>query len=213
MSVQTVVEHKQLAFNKMVDFWVGKSSNGDDDKYVGREGENHTFQQKKIEDILRTRFSPDTFFKTALDFGSGWGRFEPFLDDFCGHIWAADLIEKLVQRAAARSPVVTPHKISYPVHFPLKRPKFDLLWACLVFQHITDDSILDATLTEIRRVLKPGARVLILDNARDKAYHVAPRDPGVFARLLSLKPGYRADLVTINNRPQDHWFIDGVVTE
>jgi SAM-dependent methyltransferase len=200
---------KQNKFMRMLNFWMNKVSERGDG-YVGRVGEGHDLQRQKIEDILRTKFDKDTFYYDAMDFGCGWGRFEPFLSDFCGHIWAVDLLEDMVQRASSVAPLVTPFRMSYPVSFPLSKPKFDLLWACLVFQHITDESLFEDTLNEIRRVLKPGARILILDNAKDRAPHVRPRDPQRFAQLLGMQPGWQHSLVTINNRPQDHWMIDGV---
>ena len=209
MDASIVTKSLRIKHEHALNFWAGKLGK-QGDGYVGRIGENHEMQQQRIEDLLRTRLDANQYFNCALDYGCGWGRFSEFFSDFCGHIWAADILNELVERAAARAPNITPFLVSYPLSFPLRLPKFELLWASLVFQHITDDVMLDATLAEIGRVLKPGARVLILDNARDRAHHVNSREPGRFARALNLKPGWTSELVTINKRPRDHWLLDGV---
>jgi SAM-dependent methyltransferase len=210
MSVIEAVSSKELAFNRMVDFWINKIEQ-QGDGYVGRLGESQDIQKQRIQDIVKMRIDPSLFYDTALDFGSGWGRFDKFLSDFCGHVWAVDILDTLVRRAAQQAPCITPYCLGFPIHIPLERPKFDLFWGCLVFQHIVNDKLLEDVLAEIRRVLKSGCRVMIVDNAKDRAIHVKPRDPKYFADGLQLKHGWRSDLVTINNRPQDHWFIDGVV--
>jgi ubiquinone/menaquinone biosynthesis C-methylase UbiE len=199
----------KLKFGRMEEFWRGKAAQSGD-RYVGRLKEDHTLQQKRIESILRTRLLPTDYFENALDFGCGWGRFIPFFAQFCGHIWAVDLLKDMVKKAAEQAPCVTAVQSKYPFKLPGKGARFDLLWGCLVFQHMTDDDIFNVSTKEISRVLKPGARVLVIDNAVDKAYHVKPRGVERLATALGLKPGYHASKVTINQRPDDHWLIDGI---
>lgn len=179
------------------------------DGYVGRNGESHKLQQKRIEDLLRSRLNPNMLYQDMIDFGCGWGRFIPFWAQFAGHVWAVDMLPDLLRRAKQQAPTVSTVCSQWPFQIPMKKPRIDLLWACLVFQHIVDDEIFVGTLTELSRVLQPGARVLIIDNAVDQAPHVKPRGPAVIAKGLGLRGGWSADKVTINNRPQDHWLLDG----
>jgi SAM-dependent methyltransferase len=205
------VTSRELAFNQMTEFWRGKAGSRGDG-YVGRLGEKHDIQTQRIEDILRMRLDPTTFFDEAIDFGCGWGRFIPFLSNYCGHIWAVDLLEDQALRAASSSAAVSSFTFRYPGQLPVSGPDIDFLWVCLVFQHIIDDEMLASICQELRRVLKGGARVMILDNAVDRASHVKPREPSIFADLLGLRKGWRADLVTINKRANDHRLIDGYVS-
>ncbi len=195
-------------FNDLRSFWE-KTVARRGDGYVGRQGESHRLQQKRIEDLLRTRLNPNMLYQDMIDFGCGWGRFIPFWAQFAGHIWAVDLLDDMLRRAKQEAPTVSTVCSQWPFRIPMKTPRVDLLWACLVFQHICDDAIFEGTLAELGRVLKPGARVLIIDNAVDQAPHVKPRGPEAIATRLGLRPGWSADKVTINNRPHDHWFLDG----
>lgn len=198
-----------LKFGKMQEFWQKKSAQ-QGDRYVGHIKENHNIQQKQIESLLRERLKPEDYFESSLDFGCGWGRFVPFFSQFCGHVWATDLLKAMVDKAALKAPNVTAIQSKWPLKMPGRGRRFDLLWASLVFQHIVDDEVFDATIVEIGRVLKPGARVLILDNIVDKAHHVKPRGVKKLAEALRLQPGYYSSNVTINQRPNDHCLIDGI---
>jgi ubiquinone/menaquinone biosynthesis C-methylase UbiE len=196
-------------FGRMEEFWRIKFAQYGD-RYVGRIKEDHTLQQKRIESILMTRLRSQDYFEKALDFGCGWGRFIPFFSQFCGHIWAVDLVKEMVDKAAQKAPNVTAIQSKHPFKLPGKESRFDLLWSCFVFQHITDDEVFDVTTKELRRVLKSGARVIIIDNAVDHASHVKPRSVERLAEALELKPTYYASKVTVNQRADDHWLIDGV---
>ena len=92
--------------------------------------------------------------------------------------------------------------------YQLPHGPHDMLWSAFCFQHITNDAMFSVVTGEIRRVMKKGARVILVENAKDKASHVRPRTPNEYAVGLGLKD-YSAKLVTVNERPNDHWWIDG----
>ena len=194
------------AFAGMKQRWV-KVANNRGPAYVGRVSENVDLQTRKVESLLLKVLSPDDYYRDAIDFGCGHGRFIPVLSHYCGHIWAIDLLDSMLAQAQLAAPNVTPVSSAWPISFAI--PPADFLWAGLVLQHIVDEAVYQTTVSELRRVLKPGARVLVLDNAIDVAHHVKPRGPELLARHLELRPGWKADKVTINRRPNDHWFLDG----
>jgi ubiquinone/menaquinone biosynthesis C-methylase UbiE len=165
-------------------------------------------QQRKIESLLLRALGPDDLFEDGLDYGCGCGRMLPLLSDYCEHIWAADILESSLDQARGMAPNVTPVALNYPLKLAI--PPVNFLWCGLVFQHIVEDALFDQVLAEIARVLAPGARILILDNGVDKAFHVKPRGPDKIAAGLKLKH-YEAALVTIDVRPNDHWLVDGTV--
>lgn len=202
------MEPAEVAHKQMSGFWQARAGK-QGESYVGHRDQNHIAQQKRIEDILKSRLTPDTYFCDMLDYGCGYGRFVPFWNNFAGHVWAVDLIPDMLKKAASRSPNVTALRSTFPLKLPIQPNGLDLLWSCLVFQHIVDDSLFYATALELARLLKPGARVLLIDNAIDKAPHVKPRTPQIFARALGLRPDVQALKITINSRPSDHWLIDG----
>jgi SAM-dependent methyltransferase len=188
-------------------FWDSRAKAGSE--YVGRLGEPVNAQTLKIESLLKAKLSPVEYYAEGMDFGCGPGRFLPFLSNHCGHLWAVDLVPFALQQAKQRALNVSTIEAGCPLKFPWDNPRISFLWACLVFQHVVDDDIFSRTVSEIGRVLVPGARVLILDNAIDKANHVKPRGPELLANVFRLRPGWTSTRVTINSRPNDHWLIDG----
>lgn len=192
------------AFDRLTKFWTDRAAKGNG--FLAKPVEHQT-QTARIQSLIMTRLKPTDFFRDAIDFGCGYGRFISTLANYCGHIWAIDLAESFLGRIGANHPNVTPVKANWPVK--LECPQADLLWASLVFQHITDPALFATVTMQLSKALKPGARVLIVDNATDRAGHVCPRTPAEFAQALGLKPGFFAEKVTLNSRPFDHWLIDG----
>ena len=193
-------------FQGMKQHWV-KVAGARGVSYVGHVKEDSDLQARKIESLILRALEPVDYFKDGMDFGCGYGRMIPTLSQYCGHIWAVDLLDSMLEKAQSAAPNVTIVPSVWPVTLAI--PMVDLLWAGLVLQHIVNESLFQATTVEISRVLRSGARVLVLDNAVDKAPHVKPRGPDVLAKALGLRSGWRADKVTINQRPNDHWFLDG----
>lgn len=187
-------------------FWQQRARTGPG--YVGRVHEDHNAQTEKILALMQGAMPAGTFYENGMDFGCGWGRFTPALAEFCGHIWAVDLLGEVAHQAGKTSFNVTPRALTK--NFELDCQPINLLWSCLVLQHIVNDALFDRVCNALQKSLAPGARVLILDNAMDKANHVKPRGPSVIAKALGLKR-HTAELVTINSRPNDHWLIDGTV--
>lgn len=188
-------------------FWDHRAKQGGD--YVGRIGEPTHVQTLKIESILKAKMPPTEYYPEGVDFGCGPGRFIPFLSNHCGHLWAVDLTLEALKDAKRRANNVSTIEATCPLKLPWKDRRIGFLWAGLVFQHIVDDDIFKLSVTELSRVLVPGARVLILDNGIDIANHVKPRGPDILAGVFNFRPGWTATKVTINNRPNDHWLIDG----
>jgi SAM-dependent methyltransferase len=195
-----------LAFGKAKHYWV-QAAVKRGMNYVSRVKQDPTQQQRQIEALLMRALTGDSFYRDGMDFGCGPGRFLPLLAKYCGHLWAVDILESSLQPAAAKAPNVTPHLLEWPLNLQL--PSLDFLWSSLVLQHLVDEDLFTAITDELRRLLKPGARVLILDNALDRAPHVRSRPAERLAASLGLRAGWKADKVTIDQRPQDHWFIDG----
>jgi SAM-dependent methyltransferase len=192
---------------KWRDFWEKRAMSSVD--YVGRLGEPTNAQTLKIESLLKAKIPPAEYYPEGIDFGCGPGRFIPFLSNHCGHVWAVDLVSFALKQAKQRAMNVSVIEASCPLKLPWKDRRIGFLWAGLVFQHIVDEDLFMFTVTELSRVLSPGARVLILDNGVDIAKHVKPRGPDVLAGVFKLRGGWTATKVTINNRPNDHWLIDG----
>ena len=136
--------------------------------------------------LLRLRRPTDV---TMLDFGCGDGRFSRFLADAGLKIHAVDVAPKRVAVAksecALRGHDVVVHLVERG-QLPFPDASLDGLFTNVVLLHIPDDEF-DATAAELRRVLKPGALVLMCENTT--AYHARTSSIGhvVFRSGLDAK--------------------------
>ena len=180
------------------------------DAVVGRVQEDHKAQTARILSHLKRVIPLGSYYARGLDFGSGWGRMLPWLCDICGHVWACDIVPQALDRfAQLTNNNVTPCLLQWPYQIPAVTASFDLVFSSLVLQHITNEDFFRHATLELKRVAKPGATVVVIDNAVDQAYHVRSRTPEVLAAALGLQAGYLAEKITINQRPNDHWLIVG----
>ncbi|MFF5226012.1 methyltransferase domain-containing protein [Dactylosporangium sp. NPDC000521] len=101
---------------------------------------------------------------TVLDLGSGTGRFTPILaDTFGGQVYGVEPAGRMREQAA-------PHpRVEYLAGsaeaIPLPDQACDVVLLFLVFHHVVDRP---RAVAEIRRVLRPGGRVLIRSAFSDR---------------------------------------------
>lgn len=195
-------------FAKWAGYWADRSGK-QGNRFTARNGGDPYVQQLRIEALLMDRLTGKDRWREALDFGCGWGRLVPALTRWTDHVWAVDVVSALAEQAGGTAPNVTPLTAEWPFRLPMRSPRIGLLWAGQVFQHIIDEGIFKAVAGELGRVLLPGARVLVLDNAEDRAPHVKPRGAERLAAALGLASGWWAAKVTVDRRPMDHWLLDG----
>jgi SAM-dependent methyltransferase len=90
----------------------------------------------------------------VLDYGCGAGRFLAGLEDAVG----VEIAEQAVERARRNVPGADVRLLEPDGSLPLGHGEVDLVWCSEVLEHIPDVA---HALLEMRRVLKPGGRVLI----------------------------------------------------
>jgi ubiquinone/menaquinone biosynthesis C-methylase UbiE len=185
-----------VALEKDRSFWLRRSHDKSDNPR----------QTSRISSLLRASILPTQYYENALDLGCGRGRFVPILSSFCGHVWAVDIVPELLHDIEFRAQSATGFCIGEDYKLP--DGPHDLLWSAFMFQHILSQTVFLAVCEEVRRVMKPGARVFLLENAKDRAAHVRPWSQMDYAVALKLDD-YRVKLVTVNERPNDHWWIEG----
>jgi ubiquinone/menaquinone biosynthesis C-methylase UbiE len=94
----------------------------------------------------------------ALDLGCGDGRFTGLLAAAGAQPVGADVAEAALCRARATHPEI--EFVLAPVSgaLPLQDSAFDVVWASEVIEHVADTA---RWLSEVRRVLRPGGRLLL----------------------------------------------------
>jgi 2-polyprenyl-6-hydroxyphenyl methylase / 3-demethylubiquinone-9 3-methyltransferase len=94
----------------------------------------------------------------VLDVGCGEGRFAAELLDSGAQVVAIDVAEEPLRRARARRPELELHLVEPEGPWPLADSSFDVVWAGEVIEHVADTA---AWLSEVRRVLRSGGRLLL----------------------------------------------------
>ncbi|HEY2768925.1 MAG TPA: methyltransferase domain-containing protein [Solirubrobacteraceae bacterium] len=94
----------------------------------------------------------------VLDLGSGAGDFTAVLAAADAQPVGIEIAEAAVQRARREHPDLDFRLAPIDGPLPLEDNVFDLVWASEVIEHIADTA---RSLSEIRRVLRPGGRLLV----------------------------------------------------
>jgi len=125
---------------------------------------------KFLEPHLRAALQPGD--RLLLDYGCGWGRLTPYLAEIMfdhdptggamGVEPTASLLEKA--REVSRTPNVYYERLGKDGTIPIPVNGVDVVFAYMVFSAIIDPVMLAIALMELRRVLKPGGLVCIIDN-------------------------------------------------
>ncbi len=114
------------------------------------------------------RRAPEARPLSVLDLGSGTGRLTPMLaETFGGPVWGVEPFDRMREQAeAADHPATVTYLAGRAEDIPLADVSCDLVVAFLSLHNVRDDR--PAAAREIRRVLRPGGRVLIRSSFSDR---------------------------------------------
>jgi len=101
----------------------------------------------------------------ALDLGCGAGQFTTLLADTGAQAVGADVAEAALARARAVDPRLDLRLVPVDGPLPLEDNAFDLVWSSEVIEHVADTA---RWLSEVRRVLAPGGRLLLTTPAHGR---------------------------------------------
>jgi ubiquinone/menaquinone biosynthesis C-methylase UbiE len=94
----------------------------------------------------------------ALDIGCGTGEFTAAMAQAGARAIGIEVAEAALDRARTRHPELDFRLVPIDGELPLEDAAFDLAWASEVIEHVPDTS---RWLSEVRRVLAPGGRLLV----------------------------------------------------
>ncbi len=94
----------------------------------------------------------------VLDLGCGAGEFSAALAQAGAEVIGADVAEAALERARRRHPGLCFVSVPFDGPLPFEDCSFELVWAGEVIEHVADTAL---WLSEVRRVLSPGGRLLV----------------------------------------------------
>lgn len=191
-----------MTFQDCVKHWTSRHRRLKD-AAVGRQGENHQRQGKRIADILECWLDgdEDRFYRHGLDFGCGWGRLSGHLVSHCGHLWCADIVEDWVRRAETTAVNATGVLLTEQA-LPFDDDSFDLIVDIMTLQAI-EQPLLDETFSELSRVACRGATVLSIGIAGSAALG----DADERAEKLQLQPSWYSEETNYIDKAGDPYLI------
>jgi SAM-dependent methyltransferase len=96
--------------------------------------------------------------RAALDFGCGIGRWRPLLKRNVANYYATDIVDRLVPEPDDQFQLIEDH------HIPFCDAKFDLIFTCVVLQHVTDETLLHHYLEQFRTRLQASGILMLTEN-------------------------------------------------
>ena len=124
------------------------------DKFAG--GSDFFIRQKCR--IVASRLPRGSRTLRVLDAGCGQGTAFQFFDRRV-RVFGTDISQPMLRPAALRGPVA----VQEPLSLPFADDTFDAVYAFCIYHHIPDDDHV-RHLSELRRVVKPGAEVMIFEH-------------------------------------------------
>jgi SAM-dependent methyltransferase len=112
--------------------------------------------------LLGSKVTPG---QRALDLGSGAGDFTAVLARAGADVIGVDVAESALARARAAHPGLSFSLVPLDGPLPFEDSTFGLVWTSEVIEHVADTA---RWLSEVRRVLVPGGRLLITTPAHGR---------------------------------------------
>lgn len=173
--------------------------------YVSLAGANNYERQKRI---ITKAVAPHLAkgFPRALDFGSGVGRFQEMLNRYAKKVTAIDWVFDALSSLKLQFPSTEIVRFE-SLPFEFKPLSFDLVWSCMVLQHIVHPERFRKTARGLCEAAAPGATFLLVENRADKAPHVERRSAEDYTKALGIEL-ILAEPLSVD-RPGSHWLIKG----
>lgn len=129
----------------------------------------------------------------VLDFGCGSGRFAKRFAQSNFEVTGVDISQEMLEIAKTNLRNNPCQLVHVSHELPFENKTFDIVWCFIVLQHIPDNHFF-ATVRELKRVIKPGGMIIIVENTHPYKFRSSTSGHVIFRRkkeYLSAFPGIR----------------------
>jgi len=109
-------------------------------------------------------FEIETTGKSILEVGCGAGLFTSLLKNKKNQVYGVDFSKGMIKVARKNNPSVK-YKIASADKLPFADNSFDIVVAAMLFHHLEVQNVLTPSLGEMKRVLKKGGYLCVLDHS------------------------------------------------
>lgn len=160
-------------------------------------------EQKEIRDLLTDLPISSS---CACDFGAGFGRLTPVLQEFATRVFAFEREEHFRDIIELLNPTIEARSIEWLADTKMYGNMFDIILCWTVIQHMHDDEMMTA-LSEIKRIASHGSYLILCEETKDtgaqpytKASHICKGRPiRKYEELLA--PEF--NLISVKPRPKE----------
>lgn len=168
-----------VSAQRMTNYWSDRRKQ-QGRSYVSYLGKNSDHQVDRLVPELKALLG-DKKYEHGMDYGCGWGRFSGVILEHCKQLRCVDLISDF-RNDLSRNVVF--EKVGFPTKISVPDASIDLFVAITSLQHIVDEHWFRDVAREVRRILAPGAKIIIVDDNGKPGQHVKQRVAERFAQLL-----------------------------
>lgn len=145
--------------------------------------------------ILDRMFPQGLAGRTALDIGCGTGDFVALLRRRQAQVIATDISPVVLQRARERfaGDAAVSTQVGAVIDLQLPTESIDVITSVTVMQHVLDDDQFVRSLEVLRKALRPGGRMVLLELAPERPTAVEVKDSSGFVYLLERPPAQWRD--------------------
>lgn len=186
-------------FNNNISYWKDRYGKMSGERVVGNI--NWTEKEYNME-YERWRSYYVKIMKPAdliLDFGCGIGRWSSFLSEY-GSYHGCDIIDFPGKNFELIKDCI----------IPFGKTQFDLIWTCVVLQHIIDERLLENYIQQFHSRLKNNGRVIITENISDNRSnnYIMYRSLKDYVSLFKEAGFEKWDYMIFSSSNEDHVIIE-----
>lgn len=183
--------------NNNIKYWEQRYSDMSDERIVGRIDWSKEDYYKElnrwtsiIEPNIKQMKKEAIASDTVLDIGCGIGRWVPLLTKYFTNYYGCDITDNAIDKTQKSiENTGLNYKLAKVINdvLPFKNIKFDLIWTCVVLQHIVDNKLLEYYAQQMSNMTKERGYLLITENIANckNSHYMMFRKEEVYVELFN----------------------------